>query len=388
VTVDRTYPDPAFSDIHDGAIGRELDATRVDPVVRRSLYILFGAVGLVLLIACANVANLFLVRAAGRGHEIAVRLAVGATRRRLVRQLLTESVLLAVVGGALGVFVAWASVRMLSSLDPARALNVRRLGGIGAVSFEGIRLDTTALIVALGLSLLTGLLFGMVPALHSTRSTLADRLRHGRDRSRAPGWLGINVRTVLVSAEVALAVVLLAGSGLMMRSLGKLLAISPGFQTEGVLTMRLNVQEGSSRDSMPGFYEGVMGRLDAIPTVEGVTMSDCPPLNGGCNITAVSRNDRPRMAPGTAALTGVHWIAPNWPTLMGVPLARGRRFDSGDRIGSRKVVLVSESAARTLAQRRPAGQADQCGAGRIRQRARRWRRRGRPLQHDRFAARQ
>ena len=346
--VDRTYPDPSFKDTQDGAIGRELDATRVDPVVRRSLFILFGAVGLVLLIACANVANLFLVRAAGRGHEIAVRMAVGATRGRLVRQLLTESLMLATVGGALGVFVAWGSVRMLSSLDPARALNARSLGGIGAVNFEGIRLDPVALAVALGLSVLTGLLFGIVPAFHSTRSTLADGLRHGRDRSRGAGWLGVNIRSVIVSIEVALAVVLLAGSGLMMRSLGNLLAISPGFQAEGILTMRVNVREGSSRDSMPGFYEAVMRSLDGLPSVEGVTLADCPPLNGGCNGTSMWRNDRPPLPPGTEPATGVHWITPNWPTVMDVPLKGGRLFESGDRAGSRKVVLVSESAARRL----------------------------------------
>ena len=343
--VDRTYPDRGERPAPHGAIARELDAIRVDPAVRRSLLILGGAVGLVLLIACANVANLFLVRATGRGHEIAVRLAIGATRARLVRQLLTESLLLSLIGGAAGVFLAWVSVRILSSLDPARALNVRSLGGIGAVNFEGIRLDPTALAVAAALSLLTGMLFGLVPAFRATRSALSDQLKNGRGSRGERLWHGISGRNLLVGTEIALAVVLLVGSGLMIRSLGKLLAISPGFQVENVLTMRLNPPEGSARDSMPGFYNVVMQRLSTLSSVTSVTLQDCPPLNGGCSSTVIWRNDQPQRDLTAEPLTGVHWISPNWPTAMNVPLRRGRLFESGDRLGNRKVVLVSESAA-------------------------------------------
>ncbi|MES2523004.1 MAG: ABC transporter permease [Gemmatimonadota bacterium] len=344
--VDRTYPDRMAVSKPHGAIARELDATRVDPAVRRSLYILFGAVGLVLLIACANVAHLFLVRAAGRGHEIAVRMAIGATRGRLVRQLLTESTLLSLLGGALGVALAWASVRALASLDPARALRVRNLGGVGAVSFDAIQLDTNALLVAFTLSLLTGLLFGSMPALMATRSALFDRLRNGRMRGASAR--GFNSRNTLVAFEIALAVVLLSGSGLMLRSLDKLLSIPPGFRTEGILTMRFNTPDGIARDSMPGFYDAVMIRLSGLPSVSAATVQDCPPLNGGCNGTALWRNDRPRQSEGSEAEVGVHWIAPNWPNVLDVPVVRGRQFESGDRLGNRKAALVSESAAASL----------------------------------------
>jgi predicted permease len=197
------------------------------------------------------------------------------------------------------------------------------------------------------LSLLTGVLFGIVPAFLATRTELAQQLRNGRARG-VSRWNRLASRDMLVSLEIALAVVLLAGSGLMMRSLGKLLAISPGFQTENVLTLRLNSPEGTKRDSMPAFYSTITDRLASLPSVTAVTLQDCPPLSGGCNGTAMWRNDRPRRPAGEDAMTGVHWITPNWPTVMDVPLKSGRLFDSGDRAGNRKAVLLSETAAKNL----------------------------------------
>jgi putative ABC transport system permease protein len=344
--VDRTFPDPQVATDHWGATARTLDATRVDPVVRRSLIVLLAAVALVLLIACANVANLFLVRSAGRRREIAVRLAVGAGRRRLVRQLLTESLLLAAIGGAASLFVAWGGVTLLSRLDPTEALRVQRLTGIGAVDFGSIRLDLPALGFASLLVIVTGLLFGLVPALQSTKLSLTDGLKDG-NRS-AGGLRGAAIRNALTVFEIALALVLLAGSGLMLKSLGRLLGVQPGFAAEQVLSLRLNTRDGFSRDSMPLFYDQLLERLGTIPGVASVGLADCPPLSGGCNGTSIVLRDQPPPKPGTERSVGIHWISPSWPATMRVPLQQGRALTSADRVGQRKVVLVNETAARTF----------------------------------------
>ena len=331
-----------------GAAARPLDAARVDPQVRRALLVLLGAVGLVLLIACANVANLFLVRATGRRREMAVRQAVGAGRGRLVRQLLSESLMLGVLGGAAGLVVAWWGVRLLAALDPSRALRIQQLAGIGAVGFDTIRLDVAAFTVNAGLALLTGLVFGLAPAVLATRDAVGRALRgdgSASDGRRRRRWRG---RDLLSSAQVALALVLLAGSGLMLRSLGNLMAVSPGVRAEGVLTLRLEPAAGAAGDSLPHFYDALLARVGAIPGVTGASITDCPPLDGMCNGTIVIPRDRPEPAPGTAPNVGVHWVSEGWFAQLGVPLRRGRAFGPEDRVGSRGAVVVSETAARTL----------------------------------------
>ena len=346
IRVGAAYPHPEFGTSDWGVTARPLDATRVDPVVRRSLLVLLGAVGLVLLIACANVANLFLIRAAGRRREIAVRLAVGAGRGRLVRQLLTESLLLSVAGGAASLLLAWWGVEILSTINPVNALRAQRLDSLGAVSFSSIRLDGAALGFAALITLATGLLFGLIPALKATRPSLTSELKEGTAPEPGGKTLrGLTSRNVLAAGEIGLALVLLAGSGLMLKSLAKLLGINPGFQAAQVLTLRLNAPSGYGRDSLPAFYDLLLERLRAIPGVTAAAFSDCPPLNGGCNGTAIDLRDRPAAGPGSNPDIGVHWITPEWNRVLEVPLIRGRMFDASDRLGRQKVVLVSESAA-------------------------------------------
>jgi predicted permease len=329
------------------ATARLLDDTRVAPAVRRSLLVLFGAVGFVLLITCVNLANLLIGRASVRQREIAIRLSLGAARARLLRLLLTESVLLSVVGGVASVGVAWWGTRLLSSVNPASALRAQNLAGLGVVGFESIRLDVPALLFTLGVAVAVGLLFGLLPALQATRPGM-HQLRSVDTTSQAAGRRrGLTSRRVLVVSEVALAIVLMSGAGLMLRSLDRLLHIDAGFDASNVLTLRLNVPPGQvPRDSLPGFYEGLLARLGALPGVTHAALGDCPPLSGGCNSTVLQRGDQPPGDPKGVPEIGVHWVTPGWFPALRVPLKRGRLFTGADRLGAAKVLLVSEAAAR------------------------------------------
>lgn len=328
------------------AAARPLDSIRVASGLRRSLLVLFGAVAMVLLIACVNLANLLVARAVARKQEIAVRLALGARRGRLVRLLVTESLVLALLGGVASLLVALAGTRVLSAINPQETLRVQGLGGgIGAIGFEAIRLDASALAFTFVVTVIVGLLFGLVPALGATRPSLVSDLKEGSAGAGAGRRVGAS-RRALVVAEVALALVLLAGSGLMIRSLGNLLDVDPGFDGRNVLTLRLSVPPGVlAPDSMPGFYEQLQEEIRGVPGVEQVAIADCPPLNNGCNGTIMTFADRPRSATGNA-MVGVHWVSPDWFGTMRVPLKRGRAFGEGDRLGSPKVVIINEAAAR------------------------------------------
>ena len=327
-----------------GATARPLDDVRVAPVVRRSLLILFGAVGCLLLIACTNVAGLLLGRASERRRELAVRLAIGAGRARLVRMLLAESAVLALAGGAASIAVAWASVRALSAIDPAAALRVARFGGMGSIAFAQIRLDWPALLFALGTTIVVGVVFGLAPALGATRASLAGAMKNA---PAGQGRLTLDGRRALALVEVALAMLLLAGAGLMLRSLGKLLAIDTGFDAHGVLTVRMTVPPGGvARDSAPGFYEQVIARLNAVPGVTAAGIGNCAPLSGGCNGTRLELLDRPKVDFLQMPPVGVSWASPQWFATLRIPLRGGRWFTSADRLGAPKVVVVSETAAR------------------------------------------
>jgi putative ABC transport system permease protein len=344
--VRETIVDSRMGDGQWGATARPLNDVRVAPLIRRSLFILFGAVGFVLLIACVNVANLLLGRAAARRREIAVRLAIGAGRARLVRLLLTESLLLAGAGGAAGLLVALAGVRALSAINPATTLRVARFGGVGSVTFSLIRLDWMALAFALGMTAIVGLVFGLVPALDATRVSFASAMKDAPNESRGRASAS---RRMLVIAEVSLAMVLLAGSGLMIRSLGKLLAIDMGFDAHNVLTARMSIPPGGmARDSMPAFFMAVVERLRALPGVVDVALGSCAPLGGGCNATKAELMDRPKVDFSLMPNIGVAWASPTWFATMGIPKKRGRMFTQADRVGAAKVIVINETAARAF----------------------------------------
>jgi predicted permease len=341
------YPDK-FAGSAWGAHSIPLDEARVAPVVKRSLLILFGAVGFVLLIACVNVANLQLGRASGRRREIAVRLAIGAGRGRVVRLLITESVLLALLGGLLALVVAWMGAHTLSTVSPEITTRVGR-STIGAVDFALIRLDWAALAFTFAVALSIGVLFGLAPALGATRSTLSNTLKQGDADGSAGVARAFTGRSLLVVAEVALALVLLAGSGLMLRSLTKMLAIDTGFDAAHVLTLRLTVPEGSmARDSLPGFYTQLVQRLRAVPGVTNASLGSCPPLTGGCNRTLLTFPGQPDPDFAHRPLTGVNWASPEYFATLRIPLKRGRMITDADHFGGLKVVLINEAGARTL----------------------------------------
>ena len=329
-----------------GTTARSLDGTRTAPLLRQSLWILFAAVGFVLLIACVNLANLLLGRAAARRREIAIRLAIGAGRGRLVRLLMTESLILALLGGAASVLVAWWGTHLLQSMNPDVALRIQNLSGLGVAGFASIKLDMVALGFTFLVAIATGLLFGLVPALQATRPALNDALKGaGAELSDSGRHRGVTSRRSLIVAEVALAVVLLAGSGLMIRSLANLLSINPGFEPNNVLTLRLN-PTGFARDSIPSFFSQMLRQLEAIPGVDRASIGDCPPLNGGCNGTVITFPDRPPTPLDQSPGIGIHTMTPSWFETMQVPLLAGRLFTDADRIGTPKVLVISESAAK------------------------------------------
>jgi putative ABC transport system permease protein len=346
--VNDALPDRAFATARWSAKAQPLDAVRVSPPLKRSLLILFGAVGFVLLIACVNVANLLLGRASARRREIAVRLAIGAGRARLMGQLLTESVLLALIGGAASIVVAWFGVHALGSVNPNTTLRVNRDTSIGAVAFSSISLDWTALAFTLVVALVVGVLFGLVPAIGATRASLTDSLKDtgpGTRRS-ASGTRSVG-RHALVVAEVALALVLLAGSGLMIRSLSNLLSVDTGFDARNVLTVRLTVPPGGlAFDSLPGFFTQLLDRVRSLPGVTDVALNNCVPLGGGCNSTVIRFLDRPKVDLGSAPEIGIDWASPTWFAAMHVPLKTGRMFTTADRANSPKVTLINETAAK------------------------------------------
>lgn len=328
-----------------GAKAAPLNDARLAPAVRQSLLVLFGAVGLVLLIACVNVANLLLGRASARRREIAVRVAIGAGRRRLVRLLLTESLLLALIGATASLAVAWVGVHALGTINPATTLGTRRDTALGAVAFSSIALDWTALAFTLGVSLVVGVLFGLVPALGTTRDSLTDALKGDRPTRGFAQHVSLGRRSLVV-IEVTLALVLLAGSGLMLRSLANLLSTDTGFDASHMVTFRLALPPGAvDRDSMPGFYAELLDRVRAVPGVSDASVNNCAPLNGGCSVTVIDFLDHPQKDMTKQPLVGVNWASPSWFSTLHVRLVRGRGFASTDRHGTPKVLIVNDAAA-------------------------------------------
>ena len=347
--VDEAHPPREATDRGWGASARLLAEERVDPAIRRAAIVLFVAVALVLLIACANLANLQLARAEARRGEVAVRLAIGASRGQLIRQLLTESLVLAIAGGAVGTLLAWFCVRALSAIDPAATMTSlgRSLQGLSSLVLSSIRIDGTALAFTLLVAAATAVLFGLVPAVRASRVAVSAALRGGEDAERNRRIRPLAGRGVLVSAEIALTLVLLIAAGLTIKSLATLLSTNVGFDPRHVLTVRISLPEGTyTPESSDPFFSGLLTRVREIPGVTSAALGNCPPLAGGCNETTITFLDRPPVPGGEGPAAGVHFITPGYLESLRVPLLRGRDFTPADRKGTPKVVLINETAAR------------------------------------------
>jgi putative ABC transport system permease protein len=303
--------------------------------VRTALWVLTGVVGFLLLIACANVANLLLVRAASRRQEIAVRTALGAGRLRLVRQFLSESVLLALAGGALGLLFAMWGIDVLLALGPS---NMPRLDEVG--------LDGKVLAFTLLVSLATGVVFGLLPALYATGSDLTEALKEG-SRSSTAGVGGRRVRNSLVVAEMAIAVVMLTGAGLMIRSFARLQEVDPGFKPERIMSVNLALPGSKYKESpqLTAFFEQLLGRVSALPGVESAAAVSALPLGGGGDVLAFVVEGRPAPPPEQVLDAEYRVVTPDYFATMGIPLARGEGITARHAAGSPAVVVVNETMA-------------------------------------------
>jgi putative ABC transport system permease protein len=303
--------------------------------IKPVLWVLLGAVGFLLLIACANVANLLLARGASRHKEIAIRTALGAGRARVVRQLLTESLLLAVGGGALGLLLAWWGVELLLALSPRDVLD---LGGVG--------LNVPVLVFTLGVSLLTGVVFGVVPAFEASRVAPSESLKDGAKGTTA-GKRGGRLRGAFVVVEIAMALVLLVGAGLMLKSFARLRSVDPGFKPDNLLTMRVSlpVRKYKEDAQVIAFARQAAERLAALPGVEAAGAVNYLPFAGPGAATNFKIVGRPDPPPGEEPDTDVRVTDENYFRAMGVPLLRGRMYTAQESAERGRVAVVTQSFA-------------------------------------------
>jgi predicted permease len=310
--------------------------------IRLILYVLFGAVGFVLLVACANVANLSLSRAAARQKEIAIRTAVGASRLRILRQLLTESVLLALAGGLFGLLIAFLVVRVLRIYGPE---NIPRLDEVGV--------DGRVLFFTFIVSLITGIVFGLVPALRASKVDLNEVLKEGGRSSAGGGGgaLGLShhrLRRLLVIAEVALSLILLIGAGLLVRSYNRIVNAHPGYNARNVLSLRLSLPASkyAKPESIAAFYRQINERIKRLPGVEAVSTTYSLPMSRVAFAwePIIIEGYQPQ-ASQSSIISNTRIVSPEYFRVMEIPLLKGRYFSENDRTGEPEVVIVDETLA-------------------------------------------
>lgn len=327
----QSYPD---YNMRIGAVVTPLHEELVGDI-RPSLLILLGAVGFVLLICCANVANLLLARAAARQKEIALRLAMGASRSRLIRQFLAESVLLAAIGGGIGLILSSIGMNLLKRLIPQTISQG-----------EAIHIDARVLAFTAGVSLLTGLVFGLVPAMQASHFNVNETLKEsGRDS--ASGRKGNRIRGLLVISEVAVSFVLLIGAGLLINSFVHLRNLDPGFRADHLLTMKLQLPETKypDKERRAPFYKELIQRVQALPGVESVAVASNLPLTYDGDSIVIAIEGQPDPPPDQRPDVVTRIVSPRYFEAMGIPLTAGRDFSPQDKGDSPPVVVISEKTA-------------------------------------------
>jgi putative ABC transport system permease protein len=306
--------------------------------LRTPLLVLLGAVGLVLLIACANVANLTLMRSSARQREMAIRTSLGATRSRIVRQLLVESGILGVAGGSLGLLVAvWAKDLLLAMLPESMSV----------AKVNTVTIDGNVMVFTVALTLAAALLFGLLPALRASRPDLSDTLKEG-GRAVSSSLRRNRMRAALVASEMAVALMLLIGAGLLIQSFIRLEDVTPGFEPDRILSMRIALSNPKYKDlkvASKGLDE-ILHRVAEVPGVASVGSIQFPPLSGLLSVTGFWVAGRPTPNPSEAPGAGVSIVTPGYFATMGIPLLAGRLFTERDQEGAPQVTIVSQSLAR------------------------------------------
>jgi predicted permease len=309
------------------------------------LLILFGAVGLVLLVACANVANLTLARVMGRRREIAVRTALGATRSRIVGQFLTESLLLSAIGGAIGILVAFFATDLLLAIFP------KNIANLSVPLIPSIPINFRVFAFTFAIAALAGAIFGLAPILHAVRRDVSENM-HASGRSVTSSVRERRFRSALVVAEIGLAVVLVVGSGLLMESFHNLTRGDLGFNPEHVLAAEVFLPRDKYPSDNPAsrlaFMNQAMDKMRAIPGVDSVGAVNYLPLSGFWNTVTFTLPDRPAPAPGHEPSSDSRIVTPEYFHTMGIPILRGRNFTDADRDGAPHVVIVNEKLAHNL----------------------------------------
>ena len=337
------FPRPSWATFERGLLVDPLDAA-VTAGSRTMLLLVFGAVLLLLAIACANVANLLLARGVDRRNEFAVRSSLGAPRSRLIRQLLTESLVLCSLGGAIGLAVAVLAVRGIVALAPT---DLPRIDEVG--------LDLPSFAFALAVTLIVGIGVGLLPALSGTRVSLRRDLQAG---GRAIGTHG-KLRRGLVAIEVALALMLLIGAGVLIRSVDRLLDVDPGFDADNLLTLRIVGVEyrGRSDEETAQYFDAVLDAVRAVPGVESAALANSLPLDGNAESFGVVFQDSSESTEGATTSAIRFAVTPEWFAAMSIPLQRGRLLGSQDVSGAPEAIVINESFARSqFGERNPIGE--------------------------------